>query len=128
MTSFDIVLKNGIIIDGTGKENYRANIGILNKKIVEISKSPLNGDKIIDCKNKWIVSPGFIDMHSHSDLAIFLDRRSRFYKTAALSKISQGVTTEVIGQDGYSAAPIENSKKEEYNSIAWDGKITKKVH
>ncbi len=120
MSSYDTVIKNGIIVDGTGKESFKANIGIRKDRIAEISKSPMVGDKIIECNNKWVVAPGFIDMHSHSDLAIFYDRRKTFYKNAALCKISQGVTTEIIGQDGYSAAPLKNSQKKEYK-LHWGG-------
>lgn len=96
---YDIVLKNGKIIDGTGSPWYYADIGIQNGEIAFIGKIPDHlGKKLFDVSNRYI-SPGFIDMHSHSDLYIL----EQPYLSA---KIRQGITTDLLGQDGIAAAPL----------------------
>ncbi len=107
MTSLlDTIIRNALIVDGTGKKPYKGEVGILNGKIVLIkeeylSKLPSEAKEIIDA-NGHIVCPGFIDMHSHSDLQIFSDSPSD-------AKIRQGITTEVLGQDGLGPAPINDT-------------------
>lgn len=118
--NFDIAINNVHIVDGSGKRGYNANIGIFKDKIQEISQEKLSAIKEIDGLNHLIASPGFIDMHSHSDLIIFNDINHDFYQMAALSKISQGITTEIVGQDGYSAGPLSNSNRKEYLTH-WSG-------
>ena len=102
---YDIIIKNGYVIDGTGNPWFKADVGILNGKITKIGKD-IGGEaeKIIDA-SKLFVSPGFIDIHTHSDLSLLINPK-------ADSKVRQGVTTEVIGNCGLSAAPLnrENLK------------------
>lgn len=95
-----ILIKDGLIVDGTLKEAYKGNILIKDEKIMEISKEDIETqtDKVIDAKGR-MVCPGFIDTHSHSDLQILVNP---FNET----KIRQGITTEVLGQDGISMAPL----------------------
>jgi N-acyl-D-amino-acid deacylase len=102
--SYDLVLKNGKILDGTGNPWYNADIGIRGEKIEKIGRITTKSDKMIDASGH-IVAPGFIDIHSHSDFSILID-------PMAHSKIHQGVTTEVIGQCGNSAAPMNQSVKQ----------------
>lgn len=95
-----ILIKNGTIADGTGGELYKADLGISNDKITQIGEN-LNEnqyDTVINAQGK-IVCPGFIDTHSHSDVKIMLDPYVE-------PKIRQGITTEVLGQDGISTAPL----------------------
>jgi len=95
----DIVIKNGRIIDGTGNPWFKGEVGIEGDRIVEISRSVSSkAERIIDAKGKF-VAPGFIDAHTHSDAAILMNR-------SALNYISQGVTTNVIGNCGISAGPL----------------------
>ncbi len=95
---YDIKIINGKIIDGTSAPFYYGEIGIKNGKIVKVASKVIEDAKrIIDAKGK-IVSPGFIDSHSHSDFPLLVNRKAE-------SKIRMGVTTEVIGQCGNSAAP-----------------------
>ena len=101
---FDLLLLNGRVVDGLGNPWFKADIGIKNSKITAIGE--LKGSKA-DCKidvDGNIVCPGFIDMHSHSDLMLLANSRAE-------PKIMQGVTTELIGQDGLSAAPISEEYK-----------------
>lgn len=96
---FDVLIKNGTTIDGTGEPAFTADIGILGKKIAEISKNiTAEANTIIDASGK-IVSPGFIDPHAHNDGYIF-------YDPSNLYKLSQGVTTEISGNCGEGLAPI----------------------
>ena len=98
---FDVIIKNGHILDGTGGPWYAADIGIRGDRIAAIGKlgdSPAK--KIIDATGR-IVSPGFIDMLGQSETALLIDSRS-------ISKLAQGITTEITGEGG-SVAP-QNAK------------------
>jgi len=97
---FNILIKNGLIVDGSGKEKYEGSVGIKSDVIEYIDEKVnlLKGNIEIDAKNK-IVCPGFIDMHSHADLAILRDPLCK-------DKIQQGITTQVIGNCGQSVAPL----------------------
>lgn len=96
--TYDIIIKNGMILDGTGNPWYKADVAVENSRIAAIGRGLGNADKVIDIKDH-IVSPGFIDIHSHSDTPVLID-------PMAHSKIRQGVTTEIVGQCGNSAAPM----------------------
>jgi len=98
---FDVIIKNGHILDGTGGPWYAADIGIRGDRIAAIGKlGEAPAEKVIDAEGK-IVSPGFIDMLGQSEFSLLIDNRS-------LSKLSQGITTEITGEGG-SIAP-ENEK------------------
>lgn len=88
---FDLVLRNGKIVDGAGNPWFHGDVAIKGDKIAVVGKvAPKSGKREIDAKG-LIVAPGFIDAHSHSDFLILEDGR-------AMSKITQGVTTEVLGE------------------------------
>jgi N-acyl-D-amino-acid deacylase len=94
---YDVVIRNGKIVDGTGNPWFYADVAIADGKIVRVGQIPeLPATKQIDASG-LIVAPGFIDMHSHSDTVLLEDG-------LAQSKIRQGVTTEVLGE-GSSAGP-----------------------
>lgn len=98
---FDVLIRNGKILDGTGNPWYHADLGIRGDRIVAIGKlSGATAKKTIDAAGK-IVAPGFIDTLGQSELALLIDNR-------ALSKLSQGITTEITGEGG-SIAP-QNEK------------------
>jgi N-acyl-D-amino-acid deacylase len=104
MKKFDMVIKNGTVIDGSGEPMSKADVGITDGKIAEIGDlKDANGDKIIDATGLY-VAPGFIDSHSHSDWTILVHPTGD-------SKILQGITTDLSGLCGYAAAPI---RKEEW--------------
>ncbi|MDR3221972.1 MAG: D-aminoacylase [Candidatus Accumulibacter sp.] len=93
------LLQNGLVIDGTGKAAYRADVRVEGGAIVEIGAvDPAGVERIVDCAG-LVVAPGFIDAHTHDD-AIALD------KPAMLPKISQGVTTVIVGNCGISLTPV----------------------
>lgn len=97
--SLDILILNGSIIDGTGNREFIGDIGIKDGKIEIIGKSKeLNAKFIIDA-NGLKVAPGFIDIHSHTDADLIINPKAE-------SKIRQGVTTEITGQDGFSWGPL----------------------
>lgn len=100
MKKFDILLKNGTIVDGTGKARYKSDIGIKDGKIEEIGIiSENDAGETINVEGK-IVCPGFIDTHSHSSLLLFED-------PFLSPKIMQGITTELVAQDGMGPAPVD---------------------
>lgn len=101
---YDIVIKNGTIIDGMLSEPKIGFIGIKGKKIFNVSETPIFGRIEIDATGK-IVAPGFIDMHSHSDAIAFIDNRME-------SKVFQGVTTEIVGNCGQSIVPVSSQFQE----------------
>ena len=99
-SDFDIVIINGTIVDGTGDEPYKSDIGIINDQIIKIGDlSKLSSRRTIDASN-LIVSPGFIDSHTHAIRGIF-------DVPTAESSLLQGVTTLTDGNDGTSPHPID---------------------
>lgn len=94
---FDLLIRNGKIIDGTGAPWYRADLAVKDGVIVQVGLVLGDALQEIDVNGAY-VTPGFIDIHTHSDESVLV-------QPTAVSKISQGVTTEVIGNCGYSAAP-----------------------
>lgn len=94
-----IKIENATIADGSGKDRFIGDISIENEKIKEVGiVANIKYDKIIDATG-LVATPGFIDTHSHSDLFILENPE-------VLPKIKQGITTEILGQDGVSMAPL----------------------
>ena len=95
----DIKIKDGMVLDGTGSPAVSGDVGIFRDEIREIGDLSMASAKTtIDAKGKY-VAPGFIDAHSHSDTYLLI-------QLSAQSKIYQGITTEVVGNCGASAAPL----------------------
>jgi len=108
---FDLLIKNGRVIDGAGNPFYRADIGIKDGLISSIDRI-IDNDlsiRVIDAEQR-IVCPGFIDVHTHDDLYLLHDPSCR-------QKTSQGVTTVVIGNCGVSTGPFSNQYRGEMMSI-----------
>src|SRR6185437_1556335 len=97
-TDYDLIVRNGRIVDGTGNPWFYGDLAVRGGRIVAIGKiaDTAAAARVIDAKG-LIVVPGFIDMHSHSDLLLLEDGDAQ-------SKIRQGVTTEILGE-GNSTAP-----------------------
>lgn len=106
MIKYNVIIRNAKIVDGTGNPYFKGDVGIIDDKIAYIGKISKNilSDKMIDAKN-MILTPGFIDTHTHSDFLIFRD-------PIMLSKLKQGVTTQMIGSCGISPAPVDDDKIE----------------
>ncbi len=97
--TYDVVIRGGKIVDGTGNPWYYGDVALRGDRIVAVGRVPAGSAKReIDARG-LIVAPGFIDMHSHSDYVLFEDGRAQ-------SKVRQGVTTEVLGE-GTSAGPYQ---------------------
>jgi N-acyl-D-amino-acid deacylase len=95
---FDLIIKNGTVVDGTGAKARVTDISITNDIITAIDNlQNAEAKQIIDATGK-IVCPGFIDTHVHSDLMLLEDKQHA-------AGLLQGITTEVLGQDGMSYAP-----------------------
>ncbi len=102
--TYDLILKNGRVLDGAGNPWFTADIAIQNGKIARIGRlGNATADKVLDVTGHY-VSPGFIDMHSHTDTTPFQDHWVQ-------SKIRQGITTDVNGQCGGSPAPLNEEMK-----------------
>lgn len=108
MALFDLVIHGGRIIDGTGKPWFAADVAVKNRKIAAVGKiAPEAGRRAISAKHR-VVTPGFIDMHTHSDQPLVADGNAE-------SKVRQGVTLDVIGES-QTVAPLESAVLEEYRA------------
>lgn len=103
----DLLITNGRILDGTGNPEYEADIGIISGSIAvmghDINKT--HADRIIDAEG-MVVSPGFIDTHSHDDAYLLINPHCD-------DKVRQGVTTNVIGNCGFSLAPLSDEHRDD---------------
>ncbi|MBY6414039.1 D-aminoacylase [Rhodococcus sp. BP-252] len=100
----ELLIRGADVVDGTGAPRTRRDVLVKNGRIESVTAPGLldGADRIIDVPPGHVLSPGFIDMHAHSDLGLLTD-------PGHFPKISQGVTTEVIGQDGIAYAPIDDA-------------------
>ena len=101
---FDLIIKNGSIYDGKGSEPYQADIAISNEKIVEIGEIKGEAKKVIDAEGK-IVTPGFVDIHTHYDGQVTWDPYLR-------PSTYHGVTTVVMGNCGVGFSPCKPDQRD----------------
>jgi N-acyl-D-aspartate/D-glutamate deacylase len=107
----DLKIEGATVIDGTGSAGGRTDIGIVDERIASIGDlSRETASNTLHASGK-VVAPGFIDMHSHSDWRLWGNRRAE-------SKVRQGVTTEVVGNCGFSPAPVSPEHVEDLKSFA----------
>ena len=97
----DLAVRHGVVVDGTGAVERRADVGIDDGRIVAVGDVPDAGQEV-DAAGK-VVTPGFIDIHSHSDFTLLVDPR-------AASAVHQGVTLEVVGNCGFGCFPLLNKE------------------
>jgi len=103
---YDILIKNGIIVDGFSRQKFRADIAVADGKVVKISQN-INetATKTINAGGQ-IVVPAFIDSHTHSDILYFKDNENT-------TKVSQGIGTEIVGLCGFSPIHYQSEYNEE---------------
>jgi len=105
---YDVIIRNGLVLDGFGTPGMKKDIGIIGDTISVIDNlGEISADLIIDASD-LVVAPGFIDIHTHTDTNLLVDSRG-------LSKITQGITTEVSGNCGSSPFPKNESDLKEMN-------------
>ena len=105
----EYVIRNAVIIDGTGEPRYRGDVLVKNGFIEKIGAGlDEEGMPVIDAGGK-VLCPGFIDAHGHSDFTLFTNHRGE-------SKVRQGITTEVTGNCGFTAGPIV---EEHYDDLVY---------
>ncbi|WP_371577272.1 amidohydrolase family protein [Streptomyces sp. NBC_01314] len=118
----DLVLRDAEVVDGSGDPSYRADVVVADGRITTIVKEAAaagcqrpRAQRELDAEG-LVLAPGFIDMHAHSDLALLRDPEHT-------AKAAQGVTLEVIGQDGLSYAPVDERTLEEVRRAitGWNG-------
>jgi len=97
---FDIVIRDGKVLDGAGNPWFKADVGIEGDSITAVSRRPLEGERIIDASG-LVVSPGLIDSHTHSDYGVLKHN-------IGINYLTQGVTTVVTGECGGSMYPLIN--------------------
>ena len=98
---FDVLISGGVVADGTGAPGFAADVGVTGetiRAIGDLSGAASNAGRVIDATG-LTVAPGFIDTHAHSDGALLLDPQHA-------CGLRQGITTEILGQDGLSYAPL----------------------
>jgi N-acyl-D-amino-acid deacylase len=103
---FDLIISHGAIVDGTGKSGFRGDIGIIDDHVAEIGDlKGASGKKQLDAEG-LLVTPGFIDVHSHGDTGILVNPEAE-------AKIRQGITTQIVGNCGSSAFPWKGERLKE---------------
>lgn len=100
---YDLLIKNGTVIDGSGMPRYRADVGISNGKIASIGKIREQAKAVIDAEG-YIVSPGFVDCHTHMDAQVAWD-------PLGTCSCWHGVTSVVMGNCGFTLAPCKEEEK-----------------
>src|SRR2546423_14150160 len=106
MPDYDLILRNGTIVDGTGTATYIGDLAVSGDRIAAIGEVAASAKTEIDV-SRLAIAPGFVDVHSHDDAAVVRDPTVDF-------KIMQGVTTDVIGNCGAGVAPTTDAFRQLY--------------
>ncbi len=104
--SFDLVIRNGTVVDGSGRPRYRADVAVMDGQIAEIGRIRETAKETLDADG-LIVSPGFIDGHTHMDAQIAWDPQGS-------CSCWHGVTSVVMGNCGFALAPCKPEEREWY--------------
>lgn len=102
--SYDLVIRNGFVVDGSGLGAYRADVGVIGDRIATIGRIAEHGATDIDAEGR-VVTPGFIDLHTHFDAQVFWD-------PFGANSCWHGITTALMGNCGFTLAPSPASLKE----------------
>ena len=117
----DVLIRNGWVADGTGSPPFLGDVAIEGGAIVEVGRlgAGATATRVVDASGK-VVCPGFVDPHSHSDFSLLAN-------PTAESTIRQGVTTEVVGNCGWSYAPVSDHSREymsgRLHTFGFDGPV-----
>ncbi len=110
------LVTNGLILDGSGSPAYPGGVAVEDGRITDLGSIPAEGfDRVLDARG-GVICPGFIDTHSHSDIEVFND-------PSLAPKVMQGITTDILGQDGIAPAPLPGAHVEAWqrNLAGLDG-------
>ena len=113
---YSLTIKNIRVVDGLDNPWFQADVGIQGERIAHIGRiEGRESDKVIDGKG-MMLAPGFIDMHSHSELVFLSERQPELME----GRIRQGITTEIMGNCGISVSPIRDEIKPVMEaSVGW---------
>jgi N-acyl-D-aspartate/D-glutamate deacylase len=101
--AFDVVIRNGTVVDGSGFGSYRADVGVVDGVIARVGRIRERGAREIDAEGQ-VVTPGFIDGHTHLDAQVFWDPQGA-------NSCWHGVTTAVMGNCGFTLAPVRDDAR-----------------
>jgi N-acyl-D-amino-acid deacylase len=108
MAGFDVLLRGGTVVDGTGEPARRADVGLLGDRILAVGDlsavDPRTVSLVLDVAGR-VLTPGFVDPHGHSDASLFVDG-------ALASHLRQGFTTQLSGNCGLTVAPLTAASRE----------------
>lgn len=108
-SGLDLVIRHGVVVDGSGAPAFRADVAVAGDRIAAVGRVPEEGARTIDASG-LVVAPGFIDVHTHDDLAVLRSPAVDF-------KVRQGVTTDIVGNCGVGAAPSGEARLESYETV-----------
>ena len=100
---YDLVIKNGTVIDGSGLPSYRADVGVVHGKIAAVGRIKDGGKEVVDAEGQ-VVTPGFIDGHTHMDAQVSWD-------PLGTCSCYHGITSVVMGNCGFTLAPCREEEK-----------------
>jgi N-acyl-D-aspartate/D-glutamate deacylase len=114
--ALDLVIKGGRVFDGSGSASVTADIAIADGRIIDIGRVTAAAGRALDAEG-LTVTPGFIDIHAHSDYTLLIDPR-------AVTALKQGVTLEVLGNCGFGCAPIRDGASAAASIYGYDGSVS----
>jgi N-acyl-D-aspartate/D-glutamate deacylase len=104
VVAYDLVVRNGTVLDGTGAPRFRADVGVVGDRIASLGRIRERGAREIDAEGRF-VAPGFVDGHTHMDAQVFWD-------PLGTCSCWHGVTTVVMGNCGFTLAPCRETEKD----------------